>query len=161
MLFFSTMLAVIVIVALWWLLFPFFGIRHTTPRPIDFIAFQNLLRPDDDLFLRRNLSNQDYRSAKRLRTRAVQEYLLWIVHNSSEVQRRVSSLVSKNSDTTQAKMLHKLTTEVRVLSLKLWLALWLQWLFPSLDIKPDSILDAYENFAVACHRHLHHTILEA
>lgn len=149
------------IVAFWWLLLPFFGIRHPKPRPIDFIAFQNLLRSDDDRFLRRNLSKQDYRSAKRLRTRAVQEYLLWIVHNSSEVQERLSSLMSKNSDSSQAKMLSKLTTEVRILSLKLWLALWFQWLFPNLDIKPGSILEAYENFAVACHRHLHHTILKA
>jgi hypothetical protein len=45
-------------------------------RVIDILAFQNLLREEDDVYLRRTLRRRSYRRVKRARIRAAHEYLL-------------------------------------------------------------------------------------
>lgn len=114
---------------------------------VDAVAFDNLLCGDDDAFLRSALSGRPYRKAKRVRTRAVQKYLRSIAHNCAVLQlllRFVPHEVRRAD--AQVRSLGIMSLRLRIATLSFWAALWGQWLFPSLDFKPNSLVRAYEDF---------------
>src|SRR5947199_211786 len=59
-------------------------------RNVDVLCFENLLRTDNDVFLREALSTRNYCMAKRAKTRAIQQYLRWIASDCSIFQVLVS-----------------------------------------------------------------------
>jgi hypothetical protein len=116
--------------------------------PIDIAAFHNLLRRDDDIFLRASLPAQQYRIAKRARTRATQRYLLWIAHNCAILQTLVRCAASNSHPAhKQPRSLSLQSFRLRIASLGLWITLWLQWAFPELDLMPGAVIGIYEDFA--------------
>src|SRR3954469_19551256 len=58
---------------------------------IDETAFHNLIRRDDDEFLKSVLTRRNYRTAKRARTRALQQYLRWIAQDCLVLQMLIRS----------------------------------------------------------------------
>lgn len=120
----------------------------TTALPLlDVPAFMNLLLVDDDIFLKDSLPPRYYRAAKRARTRAIQQYLLWVAKGCENAQwllrqRPIESL----GGTHEAAALSTLAFRLRVASLALWGCLWFQRLFPHLDLMPASLIRAYERF---------------
>jgi hypothetical protein len=55
--------------------------------PVDLEAFQNLISPSEDAYLRSALPLRDYKKLRRLRTRAAVEYLGRVAHNAAVLLR--------------------------------------------------------------------------
>ena len=114
---------------------------------IDVVAFHNLVSIDEDVFLRSALPGRCYRKAKRLRTRAVQQYLRSVAHNCAVLQLllRFAPHEVERIDV-QLRSLAAFSLRLRIASLGLWAALWIQWVFPFVDLQPGSLIHNYEDF---------------
>lgn len=113
-------------------------------RRIDLPAFRNLLREDDDLFLKQVLPGHSYRQVKRARTRATQEYVSWIAQNALTIQVLVRPASPDKIAVSQA--LHTLVRSamrMRLLALAEWIWLWLQWTLPQVDLRPRDLAESY------------------
>ena len=117
-----------------------------TMQVVDIAALNNLLRREDDIFLKKSLSPRCYRVAKRARTRAVQQYLMWIANGCAHVQLILRSQPQEFAEAPErARSLSALAFRLRVASLGLWTSLWLQRVFPQFDLMPTSLISVYEN----------------
>jgi len=115
---------------------------------VDASAFRNLLSKEDDAFLKSSLPGRYYWIAKRARTSAIQQYLLWIANGCASVQSLVRTDVKESSEThTRARALSTLALRLRLASLGLWSTLWLQRLFPEFDLMPNSLMAGYDKLA--------------
>jgi hypothetical protein len=115
---------------------------------IDGSAFRNLLSKEDDAFLKSSLPARYYWIAKRARTRAIQQYLLWIANGCASVQSLVRSDARESLETqARARSLSTLALRLRLASLGLWGTLWLQRLFPQFDLMPNSLIARYDKLA--------------
>jgi hypothetical protein len=121
---------------------------RSTLTMIDLVAFQNLINRDDDAFIRASLPGREYRVAKRARTRATQRYLRWIAKDCLVLQLMFGPAMQANTERAggKAESLSKMCFRIRILSLALWNALWLQRLFPELNLMPASLVDRYAEF---------------
>jgi len=121
---------------------------HSALQMIDILAFKNLLSTEDDAFLKKSFSARHYRIAKKARTRAIQQYLLWIANGCSSLQLLLRSrpeiLAQAQS---QAQLLSAVAFRLRLASLGFWIGLWLQRMFPQVDLMPGSLITAYEKLA--------------
>lgn len=145
------------LIFLQWLL-PFLSGTSIQFKRIDLTAFQNLTSAEDDVFLKKALPADAYRIAKRLRTRAVQEYLLMIAHDCAAVQVAAASSIKHADTLSEARIVRETAFQVRLLSLLLWSGLWLQWLFPNLDVKFQPMLEKFKAFAMQAIAHFGETI---
>jgi len=128
---------------------------QVTVQVVDIVALNNLLRREDDIFLKRSLSSQHYRAAKRARTRALQQYLLWIAQGCAKVQFVLRSMPQEFATAPeQARLLSVVAFRLRVASLGFWTSLWLQRVFPQLDLIPGTLISAYENLASNAKLHI-------
>ena len=159
MLFVAPLAAVIALLVFLRWLFPSLTGRSLKFRPIDLVAFQNLVSLEDDAFLKRALSADAYRTAKRLRTRAVQEYLLMIAQCCSAVQIAVGASIKHADVAREARLVRKTAIRVRMLSLLLWSGLWLQRAFPNLDVQFQPILEKFKAFAAQAIAHFDEAII--
>ncbi|HEU5231854.1 MAG TPA: hypothetical protein VFU50_03260 [Terriglobales bacterium] len=139
--------------ALVWILRGFIVAPPTELTEIDVIAFRNVLSLEDNHVLRQHLSEGEYRQLKRARVRAAQEYVKAIAANcaatigvlrarvpeNSPAQREVSSVVNE-------------ALRIRLLCLGFWLALWVEFLLPNLEIRPIRIAGGYERLHSAAER---------
>ena len=121
---------------------------RSTLTMIDLAAFQNLINSSDDAYLKAHLPNREYHAAKRARTRATQRYLRWIARDCLVLQLMLGPAIGANIGNSggKAQSLGKMCFRIRILSLALWNALWLQWLFPELNLMPHSLADRYAEF---------------
>lgn len=118
-------------------------------RNVDLAAFQNLMRSHDDLFLRESLSRKSYRIAKRAKTRALQQYLLWIAGDCAIIQAIVHSPNYDSDDDRRVRReLSTIAFNLRLISLLLWSGLWLEWALPNLDLLPESVFTTFENSVI-------------
>jgi hypothetical protein len=122
-------------------------------RGLDIPAFHNLVRADDDRFLKSVLTAGDYHRAKRIRTRAMQQYLLWIAGDCSIVQRSIRAEMNLHGEA-KASVLTSMSMRLRVTALMLWGMLWLQWALPFLDMTPASILNRYDDWCAIARKYL-------
>lgn len=114
---------------------------------VDAAAFRNLLSREDDVFLRSSLPARYYWVAKRARTRAIQQYLLWIANGCASVQSLVRPDAKESSERQRARSLSTLALQLRLASLGLWSTLWLQRVFPQFDLMPSSLITGYDRLA--------------
>jgi len=115
---------------------------------IDETAFHNLIRRDEDEFLKSVLTRRNYRTAKRARTRAVQQYLRWIAQDCLVLQMLIRSAPTDRPEVEERmRVLAVSSFRLRLAMLAVWGGLWCQWAFPNLDLTPGSLLAAYEEFA--------------
>jgi hypothetical protein len=113
---------------------------------IDAAAFKNLICREDDVFLRKSLRPRHYRIARRARTRAVQQYLMWIAKGCAHVQLILRSQPHEFAEAPErARSLSALAFRLRIASLGLWTSLWLQRVFPQFDLMPTSLAPVYED----------------
>lgn len=113
-------------------------------RRIDLPAFLNLLREDDDVFLKQALPGHSYRQLKRARTRATQEYLCWIAENARTIQAVLRPASQKDFAVPAAvQTLVRSAMRMRLLAFSVWLWLWLQWTIPEIDLMPRDLAESY------------------
>ena len=115
--------------------------------PVDVGALRNLLSHEEEQFLRSALPTRQYHKVRRARLRAVQEYLLWIAANCATLtallRLRITDPELASAPDTQALVQNAL--RLRMISLGLWLLLWVEFLFPRLEIRPAAAVRRYED----------------
>jgi hypothetical protein len=123
--------------------------EQTAPRfyAVDIAAFRNLLSQDEEDFLRSALTKSSYRKVRRARLRAVQEYLLWIAANCATLiatlRLRISNPELDSPLDTEALVQQAL--RLRLISLGFWTLLWIEFLLPTIHIRPSAAAKRYED----------------
>ena len=114
---------------------------------VDVAAFRNLLSPEEDDFLQNSLTTSSYRTVRRARLRAVQEYLLWIAANCATLiailRLRISQPEPESAVDTENIVRGAL--KLRLLSLGFWLLLWIEFILPGVQIRPFAAVRRYED----------------
>lgn len=82
-----TLVAVVFVVFLAWQARSHFARRNEAPRaeqliPVDLDAFENLIDPDEEQFLKFNLSPSEFRGVQRSRIRAARMYIVALSENA-------------------------------------------------------------------------------
>jgi len=128
---------------------------ETALQIIDPVALRNLVRKEDDVFLRNSLPRRYYRIARKARTRALQQYLVWIARGCAEIQVLVRSDDGKSAETRAlGRSLFATALQLRIASLGLWSSLWLQRLFPEFDLMPNTLVTGYDNLGYSVRAYL-------
>jgi hypothetical protein len=121
---------------------------HSALQKVDAAAVRNLLDREDDVFLKDTLPPRYYRVARRARTRAMQQYLLWIASGCASVQLMLRShAVELPGAPGQAQSLSTAAFRLRIAAFGLWSGLWLQRMFPQFDLMPGSLINSYDKLA--------------
>ena len=123
--------------------------EQRTPKfhAVDIAAFRNLLAQDEEDFLRSALTNVAYRKVRRARLRAVQEYLLWIAANCATLMAvsRLRVTQAELESTVNTEELVRRALRLRLISLSFWALLWIEFVFPGLEIRPFAAVRRYED----------------
>jgi hypothetical protein len=113
--------------------------------PIDIEAFFNLLDPAETLFLRQNLSLQDFREVQRERTLAVLEYVRKVAHNAALLA-SLGQLARDNPDPQLAQAAHIMVEQaahVRMLCLMVMIKVHASRFIPAAPLAADDIFRDY------------------
>ena len=111
---------------------------------VDTVAFRNLLSEAEDQYLRVSLSSAQYRTVRRARLRASQEYLLWIAEDCAVLLAAVRGNTVQASG--EAAAIAQNAVRLRVITLAFWSLLWVEYLTPGLRVRPFRALRRYEEF---------------
>ena len=116
-------------------------------RPVDVIAFRNLVDSDEEQFLRENLPSAAFRSVQRERMRAAVEYVHCVAHNASVLLRLgEAARLSADPEIAQAgRDLVESALRIRIYALSAGLKLRVGMLMPGLHISPAAVSTSYEN----------------
>ena len=129
-----------------------------TPRlaEIDVVAFRNVLSLEDNEALRQRLSEGDYRRLKRTRVRAMQSYVKAIASNCALTVAVLRTKTHERSEVVQGEVSSVVNDalRIRLLCLGFWVALWAEFVFPNLEIRPMQIAGGYERLRSAAERYL-------
>src|SRR3954470_13800910 len=142
--------AITVLLLLWWLAKGNVGTKNhpATLRSVDVAAFRNLLSLEEERFLRMSLRPAHYRRVRRARVRAIQEYLSWIAGNCAVILALLQSGVTQAEyeSLDEAAILGRRALQLRLISLGMYTALWLEYLVPDVPIRPLYVVRRYEEF---------------
>jgi hypothetical protein len=119
---------------------------------VDTVALRNLLSERDEEYLRNSLTVTDYRRVRRARLRAVQEYLFWIAEDCAVLLATIRLHGLQSSRETESMATKAIT--LRLSSLSFWLLLWIEYLMPSIQIRPGRVFGRYDDFVHSAERYL-------
>ena len=115
-------------------------------QPIDLDAFRNLADPAEDAYLRRKLSQAEYRRVRRLRLKAMAAYVQIATQNAALlIHLGQSALSSSNVETTAAA--HDLINDALLLRRNATFAMfkiYIAWTWPNADVAAGSVVDGYQ-----------------
>jgi hypothetical protein len=116
-------------------------------RPVDIIAFRNLVDAEEEEFLRENLPSPTFRSVQRERMRAAAEYVQCVAHNASVLLRLgEAARLSADPEIAQAgRELVESALRIRIYALSAGLKLRVSMVMPGLHISPAAFSTSYEN----------------
>jgi len=116
-------------------------------KPVDLEAFRNLVDPEEEEYLRSNLSAADFRSVQRERLLAAVDYMTGVSKNAA-VLLRLGELARRSSDAEVAVAGQDLVNNALYLRSYVLLAilkLRLRVLLPGAKMTPGRVLDFYES----------------
>ena len=116
---------------------------------VDTLAFHNLLSEEDEEYLRRSLSQAEYRRVRRARIRAMQEYLIWIAEDCATL----TALLHLDAAAAPSQP-EAIAIRLRLTSIALWSLLWIEYVIPAFVFRPGRTLAAYEDFRRAAENYL-------
>ena len=122
-------------------------VGHT--RPVDVLAFRNLIDPDEELFLRANLPPAEFRSIQRERMRAALEYVQGAAANAA-VLLQVGQLAAQSPDFRIAQAGQQLLDDavrVRLYSLLAITKLYVRIAVPEANLSPVRLVERYERLS--------------
>jgi hypothetical protein len=126
---------------------------HGTPpridqiRSVDLQAFRNLMDPDEEEYLRRNLPAVDFRRIQRERLRAAVEYVKCAAFNAA-VLTRFAEAARRSPDPAVAQAAVKLidnAIRLRSYAFQAIPKLYLAMIFPGRRFSPASVVESYES----------------
>jgi hypothetical protein len=123
--------------------------KNTQLHRVDTLALRNLLSEEDEDYLRASLNSSEYRQLRRARLRAIQEYLVWIAQDCSNLLQMIQSSSGEligSASIEQVERLSKAAIRLRLFSSGFWLLCWLEYLIPQLSFRPMRMLRTYEEF---------------
>ena len=113
---------------------------------LDVLAFNNLIDPGEEDFLRENLSRSNFREIQRLRLRAAIEYVICASRNAAVLIRLgkdlKSSVAAESSQ--QARDLVTAAVQLRLLSILVLCLLWVKIAFPGLRLSLKEVSTMHE-----------------
>jgi len=115
-------------------------------RTVDVEAFQNLVDPDEEEFLRTNLPPAEFRKIQRERLRAAVDYVSCAAQNAA-ILVRVADAGRRSPDLATAEAAEKLVDNafrLRLYALHAIPRLYLGMIFPGSRISPARIAESYE-----------------
>ena len=115
-------------------------------QPVDIEAFRNLIDPDEEVFLRANLSPAEFRAIHRERLRAAVDYISCAAQNAA-ILLRLGEAARRSEDATVAEAGEKLVDSAIRLRLYAFQAmgrLYLGIILPGARISPVGIAESYE-----------------
>jgi hypothetical protein len=118
-------------------------------RAVDIEAFRNLIDPDEEEFLRANLTPSEFRSIQRERLRAAVEYVSCAAQNAA-ILLRLADAGRHSPDPATAEAAQKLADNalrLRLYALHAIPRLYLGMIFPGSRISPVRIAERYEQMA--------------
>lgn len=129
-------------------------------QPVDLAAFRNLVDPDEEEYLRQNLSPEEFRKIHRERLWAASEYVQCVAKNAA-ILLRLGEAARRSDDPQVAEAGQQLVNSalrVRVTSLIAQAKLYAGIRLPGVGIPPIRISDSYENLTGDLSRlgHLQH-----
>jgi len=120
-------------------------------QPVDLDAFRNLIDPEQDRFLRRELSPPDFRRIQRLRIWAMIEYVERIAHNAA-VLLRLGEAARKNANAEVAVAAQDTidaALRVRIFSMLALAKLYTQVVLPGIVASSSDIFRRYQQLTYA------------
>ncbi|HEY1271955.1 MAG TPA: hypothetical protein VGF08_08215 [Terriglobales bacterium] len=127
---------------------------QTQIRPVDLIAFRNLMDPNEETYLLQNLPPSDFRKVQRARLRAALDYLRCLARNSALLM-RVGEVARLSTDATLAQAGQELQENALRLRLYVFLAevkVCLGIVMPGLRLAPANVWDGYERMGALLKR---------
>lgn len=118
-------------------------------RAVDVAAFRNLIDPEEEEFLRTNLSPAEFRRIQRERLRALVEYVSCAAQNAA-ILLRLADAGRHSPDPATAEAAQKLTDNalrLRLYALHAIPRLYLGMILPGSRISPVRIAERYEQMA--------------
>lgn len=118
-------------------------------RSVDLKAFQNLVDPQEELFLRTRLSPADFRVVHRERMRAAIDYVSGAMHNAA-VLVRMGEMARRNPDPSIAQAGERLVSDaiqLRLYSSQAIARLYVAILLPQVQVGVGRIPDSYQTVA--------------
>jgi hypothetical protein len=116
-------------------------------RPVDIIAFSNLVDPREEAFLRANLRPADFRAIHRERLLAAVDYVSGALHNTA-VLVRMGEMARRSPDPAIAHAGEKLVTnaiQLRLYSFQAMAKLYIAILLPQVQVGAGRLPDNYES----------------
>lgn len=118
---------------------------HT--RPVDMVAFQNLLDRAETQFLRQSLPPMEFRLVQRERTLAAIEYVRCIAHNAG-VLIQIGQFARENPDpqlSEAARIMVERAAHVRLIAAMVLIKLYVNSALPMLPFNPEDIFRDYRH----------------
>lgn len=118
-------------------------------RSVDLEAFRNLMNPDDEEFLRTNLSPRQFRSVQRARFLAAVQYVNCVAGNAAVLLRLGESARSSSDAAVVAagQELVDAALRLRVYSLMVVIKLYFGVVMPGVKLSPALIADRYQHIS--------------
>jgi methylaspartate ammonia-lyase len=119
-------------------------------RPVDVVAFSNLVDSDEEEFLRKNLPAAIFRTVHRERIRAAVEYVECVAQNAS-VLLRLGEAARTSVDpeiASAGRELLELALRIRIYCLAAGIKLRARMVLPGLRVSPNAVSNSYENLTV-------------
>jgi hypothetical protein len=116
-------------------------------RPVDILAFRNLVDPQEESYLRSCLPAGEFRIIQRKRMRAAIEYVQCVAANSAILLRlgEAARLSADPEVANAGKELVESASKSRILSLSVGLKLRARLVLPGLRVSPVAVSNSYEN----------------
>lgn len=120
-----------------------------TIRPLDIVAFRNLIDPAEDDYLRRRLPPGQFRRVRRARLRAMAAYVQ-VAGRNADVQVRVAEIALASGDPRVAEAAHELVNDALLLRRNANVALariYLALAWPNSEFAAVRVVDRYERLS--------------
>jgi len=115
-------------------------------RSVDIEAFRNLIDPEEEEFLRRNLTASEFRTVQRERLLAAAEYVAGAAHNAALLL-RLGEAARHSTDPATAQAAEKLidnALRLRLYAFQVLARLYVGTIIPGVRISPVRIAERYE-----------------
>jgi hypothetical protein len=119
---------------------------QTALRPVDLMAFRNLMDPEEEAYLRENLSVREFKTIQRARLRAAADYVRVLSQNAA-ILIRLGELARRSEDVVVSQAGQELldnALRLRVTTLLAQARIFAGIVLPTEHISSSPITDSYE-----------------